>query len=1707
MYDPSKLPRSFAKSVADLFANVITDIVTNPEQTLQYLEASITNSPFTFSVTDIARTVILRAASQIEVPRNSIEDIQACTPTQSRKMEASVQRGSDGLDQYVFTVDNCISSTRLRESGDRVAEACPVLRTRIVNLEQHGTCQVTINTPPAWVEDSSLSEYTQWDRDCPVRYGRPLCRFGEVREQNGATYFILSLHHSLYDPWVIAKILNAFESACAGDPLQSAQSLPNRHRPFDWQKSVSSCASIARIPKACPEGLQFPRILSDTSSAYLSNSRSISLSRYTEADMIQAAWILCLSRLTGEDHICFGIYLTCRGTTHDSISGVAEPVGAVVPFSVDLSTLPTVESLLQSVHKSTDESTSLLNAQSVSKTYASSQGSHVAERCANVLFIDTSNISPLHPAPRVFKHIQTNRAIGSFGNANLVVSCILLPNDTRIDMQFDKETISPETVDILLEQYKHAIQQLVSNASSSLADLESLSDHEASLLQAWNRHIPTAAETCVHDQIRIIAEQNSRATAVCSWDYELDYGMLEDLSDRAAILMQKEGVTLGMPIPYFLEKSAVSIVVMLGILKAGGILLPLDIKYPSDRIACIISESRATKIVTSFNLLAKVNERIEAPRPIAVDMNLIQSLAPGRPTHVHIKPSDTCYIIYTSGSTGKPKGTVITHRNFSTSLKYRLDLVNMTPETRTLQYLNFIFDVSMFDIFLTLVAGGCVCMPSEYEWFNDISGAIRRTRSNFMFLTPSLATLLNPSEVPTLRTLGLTGESFERHIVEQWKHVRVLNLYGPAEATVHSSGCKVSSGSGKHHLNIGRPGGCLYWVVDPHDHNKLMSIGCPGELLIQGPIVSPGYLGNPTLTDTVFIKPPPWMNRFKIQDLSEHGCSLAEIKSSQRCYKTGDLAIQVSDGSVIYQGRKDTQVKLNGVRIELGEIEYHLRRVLKTTWVIAAELIKPSGQDQDGCLAVFFAPAGQEQSGVTNVPCKILPPVQKEAYALRSALAIALPVYMVPRFFVHLERLPLTSSGKTDRLRLRRTGATLSLRQLSIYDPVQEIPNGAMELQPPTRSGPDDDARDYPTSLEDELRRLWSETLAVPMEAINIADDFFNIGGSSIRAMRLAHAAHRSGILLSAADVFKSSTLFDMATVASRLPPLVASTRSDESRDSTIKLIQSRPFMASCRAQVADSEPTHLVGDNIEGIAEATDVQADMVAVGELDGEAWHNEFTIEATSGLNVSTLIQACESIIHHHRIFRTTFVQFGSALYQITVKEATLGNMITVEGPRTPVIDPVKWDTYFPRFHLSKLSDDGKICHKISLKIHHAHYDAISVDMVLHDLRRAYSGRALSTSPHFYDWLSHIHSANLAESKAYWKQALEGSSVTDLVSHSVPVTPHFCRDSIQFRVPLRNVTTAYGTPSSVVQAAWALVLSRATGRGDVVFCGPNANRSLPSFADVDRVSGMCLNFLPVRACLQSRMTLGSLIKQMHDQAVAGIPHQHLGFRSIISNCTDWPTYTRFGSMLIYQNHESLQRTISFQDQDCVLTPYGKFGRCADILVEATPSPSTWNKAKGQDEANELVIDILYSRRNFTEKQIEWISQFFAKVLQSITQNLEQPLERFDEHASIPYAKPSSSVPPKSSAGIARNTICYAKHVIDQAWDEVGLSQRDQAVDDGDCSMFYCGGDLVTALLLSRYYRRSGHNIGIQNIIDNPTRNGQMELVVRDEDNGSGL
>lgn len=264
-----------------------------------------------------------------------------------------------------------------------------------------------------------------------------------------------------------------------------------------------------------------------------------------------------------------------------------------------------------------------------------------------------------------------------------------------------------------------------------------------------------------------------------------------------------------------------------------------------------------------------------------------------------------------------------------------------------------------------------------------------------------MASISSPSEVPTLPTLCLVGEQFPRHMIERWKLVRLINGYGPSERTICSSLRVMSPNFEIHHLNVGRPVACRYWVVDPDDHDRLVPLGCPGELLIRGHIVAQGYINDADKTGKAFTEPPRWTGDYASLDLSS------------RWYKSGDLVMQKADGSVTVHGRNGTQIKLTGQKIELKEIEHHLVQLSDACWKLAVELIRPTNHDRDSFLAMFFAVPNMNDEPVRfETPCQLLPPLPQKASMLKKALATKLPAYMVPQYLISRTHCLLRARSK-----------------------------------------------------------------------------------------------------------------------------------------------------------------------------------------------------------------------------------------------------------------------------------------------------------------------------------------------------------------------------------------------------------------------------------------------------------------------------------------------------------------------------------------------------------------------------------------------------------------------------------------------------------------------------------------------------------------------
>ncbi|KAL8649433.1 MAG: hypothetical protein Q9226_005578 [Calogaya cf. arnoldii] len=520
--------------------------------------------------------------------------------------------------------------------------------------------------------------------------------------------------------------------------------------------------------------------------------------------------------------------------------------------------------------------------------------------------------------------------------------------------------------------------------------------------------------TCLHHLVEDVVQQCPEAEAVCAWDGSLNYRTLNALADATAQQLRALGVKPGVYVPFAYEKSMWAIVACLGILKAGGAFVPIGIHEPDIRLLAILKSIGAHVMVTSRRLKAKF--RAFVVNVLVIDANTMNVGSHGATEEPSIvcpnglaassnplqaQPADPVFVLFTSGSTGQPKGMIHNHESISTQWLLQGKLLGYHG-ARVLQFAAHTFDVFIIDVFTALLFAGCVCIPSEEDRQNNVVGVINKMKADYATLTPSFAGLIEPSEVPTLKTLSIGGEALPQDRVQRWaEKVRLIQIYGPAEVGICLA---VDMKPDATPETVGFPlPNCSCWLVDPQDSDCLVPIGATGELLVAGPSLAQGYLNDDAKTHMCFIGAPSWARTMELP--------------FTRFYKTGDLLrhnVDRFDGSYDFVGRKDFQIKLRGQRIEPGEVEYHLGKI---AGVAHAMVTMPESGSYAGQLVAVVQTRIDQGYFQTHSPSQITVSTQPELSLLivRESLSKSMPSYMVPSVYLEVDAIPCVPSMKIDR--------------------------------------------------------------------------------------------------------------------------------------------------------------------------------------------------------------------------------------------------------------------------------------------------------------------------------------------------------------------------------------------------------------------------------------------------------------------------------------------------------------------------------------------------------------------------------------------------------------------------------------------------------------------------------------------------------------------
>jgi amino acid adenylation domain-containing protein/thioester reductase-like protein len=560
--------------------------------------------------------------------------------------------------------------------------------------------------------------------------------------------------------------------------------------------------------------------------------------------------------------------------------------------------------------------------------------------------------------------------------------------------------ISKQYAEAVVNTLRNIIKNVVSNSGLEIGKLDFVSEDDKKKMLLWNPKVPYAQMTCMHYLVEAAARAVPASEAVCAWDGSVTYAQLDALSSIAAQQLVRAGVGPGHYVPFAYEKSLWTVVATLAILKAGGAFVPLDPTHPRVRLKEILKSIHATVVVTSGLFAPSLQDLVEHVVVISAQtVSTHQNRESNGCGFATVVPKDPIFVLFTSGSTGKPKGMIHEHGAICTHAITHGEAMGYHG-ARVLQFAAHTFDVAIIDIFTTLIFGGCICIPSEEDRRSNIVEVINSMRADYAILTPSFAGLIEPFEVPTLKTLAIGGEALPQDRIQRWaENVSLIQIYGPAEVGIclmmhmHSRTLPETVGYPL------RNSSC--WLVDPDNPHRLVPIGAVGELVVAGPSLARSYLNDEAKTRSFFLQNLDWADQIGLK--------------FERFYRTGDLLrynTSVFDGAYDFVGRKDAQIKLRGQRIEPGEVEHHIGSIPGVAVSIVA-------RPEQGCLAGELVAVVQMHSTVSSrvrsEPLSIALDQSLSIETVRRNLLRALPNYMVPTVCLVVDDMPFVPSLKIDR--------------------------------------------------------------------------------------------------------------------------------------------------------------------------------------------------------------------------------------------------------------------------------------------------------------------------------------------------------------------------------------------------------------------------------------------------------------------------------------------------------------------------------------------------------------------------------------------------------------------------------------------------------------------------------------------------------------------
>jgi amino acid adenylation domain-containing protein len=831
----------------------------------------------------------------------------------------------------------------------------------------------------------------------------PLIRAGLLRLAATEHIVILTLHHIVSDAWSTGVLVNEVAALYAAYAQGRPQRLPELRIQYAdfarqqrerlrgetlasqigyWQRQLAGAPNMLLLPADRPRQL-LPRHRGathpfDVPAPVTSGLRAVGRqsANATLFMVLAAAFNVLLSRYAGQSDICVGMPIANRNRAElESLIGffvntlvLRTQVDGDAPFT---ELLQQVRGTALDAYAHQDVPFDLL----VETLKPERHTSH-APLFQAMLVVQNAPVGNLNLPGLTLAPVALETSVTQF-DLTLVIGEV----DDRLSaaFQYDRDLFEAATIARMAGHFTRLLEAIVAEPASRIGALDMLAAAEREqLLVTWNDTANGAPRgACVHQLFEAQAARIPHAIAVEFGGAALTYADLNERANRLAHRLREMGVQADVRVAICVERSIEMIVAMLAVLKAGGAYVPLDPAYPAERLAYLLDDAQPAVLLTQERLTSVLPAH--ATPTLRVDADSRQW--DGMPAHSPLAiaaPHDLAYVIYTSGSTGLPKGVMVEHAGLGNLVLAQIASFGVTGTSRVPQLASISFDACASEVLMALCQGAALCLPPPGVLAGaDLHAFLRERRISHATLTPAvLAGLPESAALDALHTLVIAGEALPLALLQRWgQGRRVINAYGPTEATVCATLCVCDAGSPSQ-PPIGRPlPNVRIYILDAY--GQPVPVGVTGELFIGGAGVARGYLNRADLSAQRFVDDP------------------FATAANARMYRSGDLARYRIDGEIDYLGRNDDQVKIRGLRIEPGEIEAQLR-----TYPGVGEVIVLAREDVPGepQLVAYY-------SAAQDLPVR----------GLAAHAAAALPQYMRPAAYVRIDTLPLTVNGKLDR--------------------------------------------------------------------------------------------------------------------------------------------------------------------------------------------------------------------------------------------------------------------------------------------------------------------------------------------------------------------------------------------------------------------------------------------------------------------------------------------------------------------------------------------------------------------------------------------------------------------------------------------------------------------------------------------------------------------